>query len=428
MDDLRWVLLLVGVVVVVVIYFSSRFEREDWTRERENFRGTKKKLNVKPRRSTAPMGSTRPAAPVAPKIKKEPRMESITELVAGSTSAQVSETSLKSEPVLAFDDPGPSTTNPPISTSVEDNTVKPTVIPTTAALHDIEKDLAEPTVGDMSAAASDTARGNQAPAVSKRSDENEDETSDEEQAVVEKTVTEDASETGIVEQEARAPTKAVQETAQEIEQETEQDTGQEDITIEDGIEDQITDVEIPVDLAVAEAQIQAEQVVDKSAAEEPKQVELPLGIEPLVLAVSVMAEEGERFTGTDLREALEAEGLSYGAMQIFHYFDAGADASESDEAVFSVANVTEPGFFDLDALEEVRTPGVMLFCQLPGPLAGEAALELMLDKGRGLAVRLEGQMCDDRRNRFTAQAKTLYKDRIAAFNRELVLARKKNAR
>ena len=42
-----------------------------------------------------------------------------------------------------------------------------------------------------------------------------------------------------------------------------------------------------------------------------------------------------------------------------------------------------------------------------------------------LAVRLDGRMCDDKRNVFTAQAKTHYQDRVAAFERELVLARKK---
>jgi hypothetical protein len=33
MEDLRWILLLVGGLVVAAVYFSSRFEREDWVRE-----------------------------------------------------------------------------------------------------------------------------------------------------------------------------------------------------------------------------------------------------------------------------------------------------------------------------------------------------------------------------------------------------------
>jgi FtsZ-interacting cell division protein ZipA len=49
----------------------------------------------------------------------------------------------------------------------------------------------------------------------------------------------------------------------------------------------------------------------------------------------------------------------------------------------------------------------------------------MLDKARGIAVRLHGQLCDDKRNRFTTQAKTHYQDRISTFVRELAVARKK---
>ena len=37
MEDLRWILLLVGALVIAAVYFSSRFEREDWVREREQF-------------------------------------------------------------------------------------------------------------------------------------------------------------------------------------------------------------------------------------------------------------------------------------------------------------------------------------------------------------------------------------------------------
>jgi cell division protein ZipA len=190
-----------------------------------------------------------------------------------------------------------------------------------------------------------------------------------------------------------------------------------------GIEDEITNVDIPTDLAVAEAEIHVGEITEDEA---PAQEKMPLDIEPLVLSVIVHAEEDEFFQGPEIREALEAEGLTHGAMSIFHFHDPDKEEiSENDDAVFSVANVLEPGFFDLGKLEELQSPGLMLFCQLPGPLPGEAALDLMLDKGRGLAVRLGGHMCDDKRNPFTTQAKNYYRDRISTFARELELARKK---
>jgi cell division protein ZipA len=141
----------------------------------------------------------------------------------------------------------------------------------------------------------------------------------------------------------------------------------------------------------------------------------------------VLAEDQQLFTGADIEEALAAEGLRYGDMRIFHFFAAENNEPRvgNREAVFSLANLVEPGYFELENMAELETPGLSLFCQLPGPLPGNEALECMLDKARGLAVRLDGRMCDDKRNVFTAQARTHYQDRIAAFERELVLARKK---
>lgn len=365
MDDLRWVLLLVGAVVVVAIYLSGRFESEDWVRERKQFRdGKAKKSTQKKRSKKTSVNASSTVAHAA--VKQEPSISSLAE----------PETESKTESV-----------------------VEP-VIDTPVAIEPVSEVVAE-----------------QGTEVSTQQDDvgaqQEVETPPVEDVVPEP------------KPEEREKPRDVADAPEPVET-----TGEEtspdpvDENIEPGIEDEIIDVEIPVDLAMAEAQI---QIAETSPDEESVQAEMPLEIEPLVLSVSILADEAEGFSGLELKEALEAEGLAYGAMRIFHFYDPGKeDIVDSDDAVFSAANLLEPGFFDLEKLADVRTPGVMLFCQLPGPLEGEAALELMLDKGRGLAVRLHGQMCDDKRNRFTAQAKTLYSDRIAAFNRELMLARKKN--
>ncbi len=318
MDDLRWILLLAGIAVLVAIYFSSRFEGEDWARERKQSRtGGRGKTGEKAGKKSKSLGRS-----VRSAVKKEPRMG------------------------LTEPDPKPITEKP---------------------------DLRHES-GDASPSA-----GVDAP---------ED-----------KPVIEPAAKTN-------------QKVSVDVEY--------------SGIEDEITGIEIPEDLAVAEAEIHIAGAEQDATLE---QATMPPGIEPLVLSVSIFADEEAGFSGLEIKEALEAEGLLYGAMRIFHFHDSGAhDVSENnDDAVFSVASVLEPGFFDLEKLDGMKTPGLMLFCQLPGPLAGTDALEVMLDKGRGLAVRLHGYMCDDKRNRFTAQAKNHYLDRIAAFNRKLVLARKKTS-
>ena len=359
MDDLRWVLLLVGAVVVAAIYLSGRFESEDWTRERKQF------AKDKPKRSTkkAHRENTRskPSPAVAREVvKKEPRMDAFAPIAAGPVAEE------------------PAVSEPVIETPTQQE--------------------AEPEVAEVNALAAEDS------VPSKQAAPRIDETNNIESAAV-----------------------SIEEQAELIEEQADEESTDDEQPVEKpiaaDIEDEITDIEIPVDLAVAEAELQIADIAD---AEQPAQTEVSLDIEPLVLSVIVHAHEDEVFSGPEIREALEAEGLSHGAMSIFHFYDPDKEeVKENDDAVFSVANVLEPGFFDLKKLDETETPGLMLFCQLPGPLSGEAALELMLDKGRGLAVRLNGQMCDDKRNPFTTQAKTYYQDKIATFKRELELAKKK---
>ena len=332
MDDLRWILLLVGAAVVAAIYLSGRFENEDWVRERKQFA---KHNDGKAGKKTRKPLSRKSATAAVARVREEPRMVS---------------------------------TEPEVAVKIE----------TDVAVVEPSKKVS-PTVTNVNATSDDALAA----------------------------VTEDSpqNETGIGE---------VNNTG-DIRPDTKE--------INPGIEDEITEVEIPAELAAAEAEIKIGGTVEDR---ESPQSQIPVDIEPLVLSLSVLAGEDEYFSGTEVKEALEAEGIKYGAMQIFHFHDpAKTGAAEEGDAVFSVANVLEPGIFELDKMGEMQTPGVMLFCQLPGPLAGERVLELMLDKGRGIAVRLHGHMCDDKRNPFTSQTKTYYQDRITAFNRELALARSK---
>ena len=75
MDDLRWVLMLVGALVIAAVYFSSRFEREDWTREREQHHA---KASLR-KKSTVNANGQRT-------VKKEPSVNSDVEITAAEVS------------------------------------------------------------------------------------------------------------------------------------------------------------------------------------------------------------------------------------------------------------------------------------------------------------------------------------------------------
>lgn len=79
---------------------------------------------------------------------------------------------------------------------------------------------------------------------------------------------------------------------------------------------------------------------------EPKEL---LGIKQY--SVAVVAEDGKKFLGFDILQALTNAGLSYGQGKLFHYYVA-------KEIIFSVAPQAEPYYFDVDNMSSFSTRGL----------------------------------------------------------------------
>ncbi len=109
-----------------------------------------------------------------------------------------------------------------------------------------------------------------------------------------------------------------------------------------------------------------------------------------ILALRIVAPQPERFPGRALRLALAAEGFLLGRFSIFHKPD------ESNRAVLSAASLTKPGAFDLETMDSQRYGGLSLFAVLPGPKAPQQAFEDLLATARNLNERLEGALQDER--------------------------------
>jgi cell division protein ZipA len=118
-----------------------------------------------------------------------------------------------------------------------------------------------------------------------------------------------------------------------------------------------------------------------------------------VIALHITAKDGATFCGTDIRAAAEAVGLRYGAMGVFHHY--GVGQLQSGDSLFCLANMFEPGSFDLNDLAVCRTRGLVLLMQLPLPLDGKVAFELLLSSAHRLVKKLDGDLSDDRRQPLT---------------------------
>ena len=163
---------------------------------------------------------------------------------------------------------------------------------------------------------------------------------------------------------------------------------------------------------------EARPAADAGRAEAPAESREPAQ-EPLVVILTVLAPPGERLDGAALRAALEAQALRHGEDRLFHlYPDAGTPGAGP---LFSAVNVVEPGVFDLETMDSLRTPGIGLFMRLPGPEDPGAAFGVMVDAARALADALDAQLCDETRSKLTAQTLNHLREQIADHGRRRLL-------
>ncbi len=112
--------------------------------------------------------------------------------------------------------------------------------------------------------------------------------------------------------------------------------------------------------------------------------------EPQIIKFLIKAAPGKTFFGDNIMGATDIVGLKFGDMNIFHHY--GVEGMESKESVFSLANMYEPGYFELDKMETYQTKGLTLFMQLPGPMDNILAFDLMQETAMRLAAMLQGEI------------------------------------
>ena len=138
-----------------------------------------------------------------------------------------------------------------------------------------------------------------------------------------------------------------------------------------------------------------------------------------IVVLHVHAGEGLCFTAPAVQEALEASGLRFGQHGIFHRH---VDTSHGQQPMFSVASMVKPGTLNPDEPDTLETPGLALFMQLPGPFDGLSAFEQMLEVARRLADQLEGHLLDGTRCDLTNQAVEHIREELREYRRLAHLA------
>lgn len=133
-----------------------------------------------------------------------------------------------------------------------------------------------------------------------------------------------------------------------------------------------------------------------------------------VISVFVTANHSQGFYGPQLLELLEACGMVHGEMNIFHRFEDGLRLGKTQ---FSMANMMEPGTFDLAQMDQLHTPGVVFFLTLPAAQNNMQAFDYMLETAQCLASNLGGDVLDEQRSVMRPQTIEHCRQQIREFER-----------
>ena len=167
------------------------------------------------------------------------------------------------------------------------------------------------------------------------------------------------------------------------------------------------DPEPPGEAAQGELDIAAEAVATPPApdagAERPQKI----------VVLYLQARDNHVISGVELLDAALKSGMEFGARDIFHRVQEGAS-----QPVFSMANLTPPGWFDKTAWNTLETRGVTLFLTQPGPLGALDSWDAMLATGRRLAELLHADLLDDQRAVFTRQREGQIREELRNYERE----------
>ncbi len=142
-------------------------------------------------------------------------------------------------------------------------------------------------------------------------------------------------------------------------------------------------------------------------------------LEPQIIILSVVMPANQQMFGAALLPSLLTLGLKYGEMNIFHRHE---DNAGKGKVTFSLANIMNPGSFDLDSMETFATRGVSLFMTLPNAGDPFYVFEQMLNAAKQLAQEFNAQVLDDKRNVMTKQTEQHYLSKIREFDRKSRIA------
>lgn len=134
-----------------------------------------------------------------------------------------------------------------------------------------------------------------------------------------------------------------------------------------------------------------------------------------IVSLYVAARAGQTLRGEDIVVAAEKTGLTFGHMNVFHRL---VENHPERGPIFSMANIMQPGSFDMANIRELETPAIAFFLTLPAPMTALDAWERLLPNVQRMAELLDGVVLDDSRNALGRQRIMHIREELRAYDRQ----------
>tara|TARA_R110002096_G_scaffold196030_13_gene378692 strand:+ start:642 stop:1418 length:777 start_codon:yes stop_codon:yes gene_type:complete len=160
---------------------------------------------------------------------------------------------------------------------------------------------------------------------------------------------------------------------------------------------------------VQDAQRTRAEAVKKSSIE---RAAMDKSSKEMLVIFHVVAREAEVFTGPMIVRMMSDLDLEHGDMGVFHY---NIERLGKKHSVYCVANMLNPGTFDLQTMDTFETRGLTMILQLPGPEKELKSFNIMVEHAQRLAAFLNGDLLDENHNPLTRQSISVYKEQVQLF-------------
>ena len=134
-----------------------------------------------------------------------------------------------------------------------------------------------------------------------------------------------------------------------------------------------------------------------------------------IVSLYVAAKAGQVLRGEDIVVAAEKTGLTFGHMNVFHRL---VEGHPERGPVFSMANIMQPGSFDMANIRSLETPAIAFFLTLPAPMTALEAWEKLLPNVERMAELLGGVVLDYSRNTLGRQRIQHIREELRAYDRQ----------